>query len=282
MRKLVLLFLLALASALGLVLLLQRNVGAPQVILNIFADAALGVVMGLGSRMVFRRRHWLPRAILSLAFSVLGLVILGQLTAGASGIGPVHLQRVPLDSVGRPGGALPLPSPLGTGQRLLVDLAHIVLAVCISWITLRAWNGGHRVSVAPTAPRDHPEPRFTLPAKPLPAVVPAPKMTQLPRIQRRPGLHLRAKKAAATPLRVRTPQARIARPARPARRWRSLLQRKPGVRLATFEEHRCPYCLETVRRNDPRGSVECPVCHTLHHKDCWDITGTCQVPHLTV
>ena len=35
-----------------------------------------------------------------------------------------------------------------------------------------------------------------------------------------------------------------------------------------------------IKRNDIRGSVECPICHTLHHKDCWDITGTCQVPHL--
>jgi hypothetical protein len=35
-----------------------------------------------------------------------------------------------------------------------------------------------------------------------------------------------------------------------------------------------------VKRNDPRGVVECEVCHTLHHKDCWDITGACQVPHL--
>jgi hypothetical protein len=26
--------------------------------------------------------------------------------------------------------------------------------------------------------------------------------------------------------------------------------------------------------------VECDVCHALHHKDCWDITGFCQVPHL--
>jgi hypothetical protein len=26
--------------------------------------------------------------------------------------------------------------------------------------------------------------------------------------------------------------------------------------------------------------VECEVCHTLHHKDCWDVTGICQVPHL--
>jgi ribosomal protein L37AE/L43A len=56
--------------------------------------------------------------------------------------------------------------------------------------------------------------------------------------------------------------------------------RKARVQLALLEEHRCPYCLETVTRNDPRGVMECNICHTLHHKDCWDITGTCQVPHL--
>jgi ribosomal protein L37AE/L43A len=46
------------------------------------------------------------------------------------------------------------------------------------------------------------------------------------------------------------------------------------------EEHRCPYCLDPVSRNDPRGVKECDVCHTLHHADCWAITGVCQVPHL--
>jgi ribosomal protein L37AE/L43A len=56
--------------------------------------------------------------------------------------------------------------------------------------------------------------------------------------------------------------------------------RKARVQLALVEDHRCPYCLETVTRNDPRGMVECTICHALHHKDCWDITGTCQVPHL--
>ncbi len=63
----------------------------------------------------------------------------------------------------------------------------------------------------------------------------------------------------------------------PKRRRRS---KKARVQLALVEEHRCPYCLENVTRTDPRGVVECTVCHTLHHKDCWDITGTCQVPHL--
>lgn len=61
---------------------------------------------------------------------------------------------------------------------------------------------------------------------------------------------------------------------------RSRRRGKARVQLALVEEHRCPYCLELVNRSDPHGVVECKVCHTLHHKDCWDITGSCQVPHL--
>jgi hypothetical protein len=44
-------------------------------------------------------------------------------------------------------------------------------------------------------------------------------------------------------------------------------------------EHRCPFCLEIVEENDPRGVKICKICHTRHHADCWDVTGTCQVPH---
>lgn len=51
------------------------------------------------------------------------------------------------------------------------------------------------------------------------------------------------------------------------------------ISLNGSEEHRCPYCLENVERNDPRGVKECPVCRTWHHADCWAVTGTCQVPH---
>jgi ribosomal protein L37AE/L43A len=64
-------------------------------------------------------------------------------------------------------------------------------------------------------------------------------------------------------------------------RSRGVFRRKPEVQFSAYEEHKCPYCLEDVKRNDPRGVKECPVCHTLHHADCWSITGMCQVPHLT-
>jgi ribosomal protein L37AE/L43A len=55
--------------------------------------------------------------------------------------------------------------------------------------------------------------------------------------------------------------------------------RKKDVKLLGETEHRCPYCLELVQKNDSRGVVICPECKTWHHKDCWDITGSCQVAH---
>jgi hypothetical protein len=58
-----------------------------------------------------------------------------------------------------------------------------------------------------------------------------------------------------------------------------LLRRAPAVYLSHEVEHRCPYCLEEVRRNDSRGVKICKVCKTWHHADCWAITGVCQVPH---
>ncbi len=56
-------------------------------------------------------------------------------------------------------------------------------------------------------------------------------------------------------------------------------RKEEHVHLAGVVEHRCPYCLEVVEKNDQRGVRVCPVCGTRHHADCWAVTGTCQVPH---
>lgn len=61
---------------------------------------------------------------------------------------------------------------------------------------------------------------------------------------------------------------------------KQLFRRKPNVQVSLYAEHRCPFCLEVVKHNDPRGVKSCEVCKTLHHADCWEVTGTCQVPHL--
>ncbi|MBI5302633.1 MAG: hypothetical protein HY868_10890 [Chloroflexi bacterium] len=57
-------------------------------------------------------------------------------------------------------------------------------------------------------------------------------------------------------------------------------QANGSARIKAVVEERCPYCLDVVKRNDPRGIKVCEVCHTPHHADCWAITGKCQVPHL--
>jgi len=56
--------------------------------------------------------------------------------------------------------------------------------------------------------------------------------------------------------------------------------RDDGPRVMAVVEDRCPYCLDVIKRNDPRGVRTCEVCGTPHHADCWSITGKCQVPHL--
>jgi hypothetical protein len=53
-----------------------------------------------------------------------------------------------------------------------------------------------------------------------------------------------------------------------------------GVSLGGDIVDVCPYCLEEVTPDDPRGVVVCEICGTPHHADCWAITGKCEVPHL--
>jgi ribosomal protein L37AE/L43A len=80
--------------------------------------------------------------------------------------------------------------------------------------------------------------------------------------------------------------AQPTRDARPSRdgfngvlRFFQMARRDAEIRLTGAEKYKCPYCLQPIEARDPRGVVVCPICHTRHHKDCWDITGMCQVPH---
>lgn len=90
----------------------------------------------------------------------------------------------------------------------------------------------------------------------------------------KPSLKVQAK-AAPT---LRVPKERSTRPLGGLRARAFKKFHKP-VKLVGVEEHRCPYCLELVEEGDGRGVVVCPICHTYHHADCWEVTGTCQVPH---
>ncbi len=284
LRKIFLLLLVVTATALGLVLLSRQSSNLPTVLFNILADASLGLLVGLATRFVLRDRNTLIQGLASAAISLVGLAVLGSFTGWQSGIGPFQSGWVRvhwLDGLHVP---LSLPLQVGASAMNVLDLVHAVIAVDTSWIALRVWKQGPRVTGRPSSPsprvRRAPRPRTTEPepAPIVPAVAPAPK---------RPASSGSSSASRARIRRKKAERALVAKPSPAIRPVRSRPRRstsrhsRPAVHLAVHEEHRCPYCLEPVKRNDPRGTVECPICHTLHHKDCWDITGNCQVPHLT-
>jgi hypothetical protein len=97
----------------------------------------------------------------------------------------------------------------------------------------------------------------------------------------------RPRSTSPTPRRAssRSAPPRIESPAPPPvvvkskARKRGLFKRR-HVNLGKQATNVCPYCLEEVLPNDPRGKVVCEICGTPHHGDCWAITGKCEVPHL--
>jgi hypothetical protein len=112
-----------------------------------------------------------------------------------------------------------------------------------------------------------------------------PEKTQLRTLPPEPSLRVDAvlpepaPRAVAPAIAVRRPASRwpVNLHLRTPMRW--LQDRGRDIRLLGTEDHRCPYCLQPVSRRDPRGIVVCPDCHTWHHKDCWSVTGMCQIPH---
>ncbi len=136
------------------------------------------------------------------------------------------------------------------------SLGQLLLAAGVSLLTLYAWT---QPTPAPIQP------------------APAPKSIKRPP-RPRPELQKRRR-----PARSKSKTAPAAHP-EPVVELKDKIntQHKPQLQLSDEEEHRCPYCLELIEADDPRGTVECKICHTLHHADCWAITGACQVPHFTV
>jgi len=136
------------------------------------------------------------------------------------------------------------------------SLGQLLLGAGIALLTLYAWT------------------------QPTPAVArPAPRPKS---IQRSPRARLRPEKRPHRPAqpKARTAPATVTKQPVQSRRKR-IAKPKPQLQLSDEEEHRCPYCLALIDPDDPRGTVECKICHTLHHADCWAITGACQVPHYT-
>jgi hypothetical protein len=253
-RKLVLLVLLIAAYALGLVLLHLKTPWFPALLYVIFANCALAVVSGFGVRLLLSQRGWFIRSLVAAILPLAGLALLGYFTDWEFGIDVIALSL---------------------GYVSWVDLAQLVTGVLASWAALWAWHRPARREAAHAA----------VAALPRSPEVVQPRRARLP--HNRPTLpRLRVStRSGAQPGSDRGPVARARTRLLPGRAAPSVARirtrfRRPHVQLALVEEHRCPYCLEPVSRSDPRGVKECEICHALHHADCWEITGTCQVPHL--
>ena len=274
-RKLALLILLVVAAALGLVILLRQKSDFPLLIFNLFADVSIGLIVGIATRIVLSQRHGLIRGLASAALSVIGLFVLGYFSNGQSGVVLPPVGFVKVDWLSQWRLPLELPLRIENSQVNWLALVDLVIAIDVSWIALRAWRRSTSNAVAPASV---PSRRTRKPAR-------SSRAAAVPHLSF-PKIRIGNSGAKPKVQRKRTRRPVISKPTfsaaiQPARskRWNPL-HRKPQIQLAVHEEHRCPYCLEEVKRNDPRGVVECEVCHTLHHKDCWDITGACQVPHL--
>ena len=243
-RKLVLLVLLMITTAIGLVaLLLQTRLSIP-VLAFLLTDAVMGLVAGFSTRWILPKKVLVLRLCSAVAFITGGLALLGWFTGWGFGI------------------------DLLRGGHTLAnwwEIGQILLATGFALLALYAW---------------HPS------ARTVPLVMNAKATKKLPHTRRKP---LKRPTNASKPepglpaisqTMVQPASQPIAtQPVIPKRKRAN--HTKPKLLLSSQEEHRCPYCLELIDPDDRRGVVECEICHTLHHADCWAITGACQVPHFT-
>ena len=287
MRKLTILLLLVINASLGIVLWFRLDRDLPLLLPTFFADASIGLVAGYGSRIVYRNWNLVAQYITAILAALVGMILIGSLTKSVLGIGPLRFGRDASTQIRR----LSFDGTLSTQLRDLnldpltlfdfskmeaSDAAHLAVSMLLTILSLQAWRQSSRqvieveslghaqieveprnigVSISPAESRVH-QP-VTWIRSPAPSAPPRPRI----RTKNRSRTEVRKAAKASSPRKSRS-------------------RRRPNIQLAVVEEHRCPYCLDPVIRNDARGVQECDVCHALHHADCWAITGFCQVPHL--
>jgi hypothetical protein len=274
LRKVILLFLFVTALALGLVILFREMSNYPIWLKEIFAALSMAVTAGFGSRFIIRNQPGFVRFIAALAAYVVGLYMLGFASVWKYGMGPIEFWSKEMDWDG---------------------IVQLAIGVFLLMMVFRAWRRAQpSVSEAIASPgrsagslparRKYKSPRANV--KSNSRTIEPPKVSVPVFSWPKFGVPNRKKiktsrslaKGNARNDRVHDIPLTVNKPIRSKRR--GVFRSKPHVKLALVEEHRCPYCLDIVNRTDKRGTVECEVCHTLHHKDCWEITGMCQVPHL--
>lgn len=243
-------FVLGIAASMALLQRYQMNLD--KFWMTAFSVLMLGVAVGVTPRAIFYTWSGFVQFLVLLILLPFGLFVLGFFTNWQMGIGPLQ--------------------PWLDGRVDQEQLIELGAAFLIAAITLEAWRGRGSVSISN-------ERRLArsreIEAAPLVVQPSRSSRTSSERATPRSQPFLRFMKAPKTKIKSRSNGSSKSRYS-----LKQLFRNKPNIQVSLFESHRCPYCLEEVKQNDPRGVKRCEVCNTLHHADCWEVTGTCQVPHL--
>ena len=259
-RKLAIVLLLVAASSLWLYILYrEKYLAFPTPVQEIAAGIVIAIVSGLGAQLMMSQREGFMRFVVAMTADVAGVYLLGFVSDGKYGISKFGW----------------LPKTMDYDGLNLIGIGFIIV-MFMSLLFRRT-----RVIVIPesaqvVSPERDSEISLSTPMETASSI--SVSNAERPRV----SWSRLFTPSAAPHTRSNGRHSGMIKPAKaaPALASKRRRRRKARVQLALVEEHRCPYCFDTVARSDPRGVKECPVCHTLHHKDCWDVTGSCQVPHL--
>ncbi len=242
----------SIAAGLGFSVVYILNKAIEPVVLTVTSDVGMGLAAGLAARFSLPRRSAALRWLVALFGLCTGLIFMGWLSRGLLGMNLVDRTSLEPDWNG---------------------LQRFAFGALAAWPAVSAWTRKRRdrqissgaSSYAPTTGRaarrrGHQGGNARVTSKRALAMSLPATSTQT-----HMGGHARVRKAPPRSASVRGSKRRK--------------RISASIHLASKVDHRCPYCLEQVDPKDPRGVVECTTCHTLHHADCWGVTGTCQVPH---
>jgi hypothetical protein len=253
---------LAVVVGFGFVAVYIFNRGIVPAVLVLTIAAGMGLTTGFISRFELPGRSSLVCWWVALFSLCVGMIPQGWLSGGVLGFDLITHELIKPD---------------------LDGLLRLFLGATSAWLAVRAWAGrlspqsssmpdrrGLRARIRPSHMQSNASGDVAAPSG-VNIVAPNPRSPNTPSVVRPSGRQ--------QTFNLRRPKFGAEGP----KKWSIKRNRQrrihAAIHLTENIEHRCPFCLELVERSDSSGSVECTICHTLHHADCWAVTGTCQVPH---
>ena len=233
-------------AGMGLLLYFQQHQLTNPLIERSLIILVTGLVAGFSTRIILRKWHIFWRVLIPFIAVGLGIFLLDKIFSDNYEL--VFIARTPWSE------------PVG------IDLVQIGLGYVMGLLAL--FIGMRRKSLRRIV-KPQPRPKTKTKSKPALKVGQKPILFKTKHGDRKKIITKKPILSRSLPF-LKTTRLITTKPRR--------LHRK-DVKLLGKTENRCPYCLELVKKNDARGVVICPECKTWHHKDCWDVTGSCQVAH---